>query len=168
MAHLLGGFVTSILLVVGLVIGGIAALVVGPAGLLVSIPFVLVGVGFWALAWMVLSGLTKGFWILRHRLARVSDDLKVSGQSRSSSHSPLRRLVHWFGAAITVTLSAVGIVIGGMGIAMTGTAVGLPAAIPFLLAGLAIWAFLAWMVSNSNNSLETPQRTLPPNASEKP
>lgn len=166
MAYVLGGFVTSILLVVGLVIGGIAALFVGPDGLLVSIPFVLVGAGFWALAWMISSGLTKGFWILRHWLVRVSDDLKESGQSRLSSNSPLRPLVHWFGATITVILSAFGIVIGGMGIAMAGTAIGLPAAIPFLLAGLVIWAFLAWMVSNRNNSLETPQRTLPPDASE--
>lgn len=167
-AHVVGGFVTLILLAVGLVIGVPIALFAGPAGLLIAIPFVLVGVGFWALAWVVSSGLTTGFRFLRHWLVRVSDNLNLSGQSSLSSQPPLRRLVHWFGATITVILSAVGIVIGGMGIAMAGTAIGLPAAIPFLLAGLVIWALLAWLVPRRNESLETPQRTLPPDDSENP
>lgn len=167
-AHVLGGLVTSILLVVGLVIGVPIALFVGPAGLLAAIPFVMIGMGFWALAWMVSSGLTTGFRLLRHWLVRVSDHLGISGQRPLSSQPPLRRLVHWFGATITVILSAIGIVVGGMGIAMAGTAIGLPAAIPFLLAGLVIWAVLAWLVPQRNESLETPQRTLPPDDSEHP
>lgn len=167
MAHVLGGFVTLILLAVGLVIGVPLALFTGPAGLLAAIPFVLIGAAVWGLAWMVSNGLTTGFQLIRHWLTRFSDDPKLSGQSSSSPQLPRGRDAHWFGVAITVVLLVVGLVIGGIGIAVGGTAIGIPAAIPLVLIGLAIWR-KAWTVSQRSDSLETPPRTLPPGDSENP
>lgn len=163
-AHFLGAIVTLILLAVGLAIAIPIFWLVGPKGLLVAIPFVLMGMAFWVLVWMVLKGLTTGFQFLRLWLVRVSDELKHP----SSPQPPRRRVVHWFGAALTVILLVVALVIGGMGIAMAGTAFGLPAAIPFVLIGLGIWGLLAWVASRRINSLETPRRTLPPGGSETP
>ena len=164
-AHVLGGFVTLILLAVGLVIGVPLALFAGPVGLLAAIPFVLIGVGVWGLAWMVSNGLTTGFQFLRHWVEHFSDDPKFSGQHPSSPQLPRRREAHWFGATVTVILCVVGLVVGSMGIAIGGTAFGLPVAIPLVLIGLAIWR-KAWMVSQRANSLETSRRALPPDSSE--
>lgn len=167
-AHVLGAIVTLILLAVALLIAIPIYWFVGPSGLLVAIPFVLLGVAFWVLVWMVSNGLVTGFQFLRHWLVRVSDGLKLSGQHASFRQHPRRRVVHWFGATVAVILAVVGLVFGGMGVAMAGTAFGLPAAIPFVLIGLGIWAVLAWVFSRGNDSLKTPRSTLPLDGSEKP
>lgn len=166
-AHVVGGFVTLILLAVGLVIGVPIALIAGPLGLLAVVPFVLVGAAVWGLAWIISNGLTTTFQLLRHWLGRFSGAPKLSGQRTSLPQLPRRREAHWFGAAITVVRLVVGLVIGGIGIAIGGTAIGLPAAIPLVLVGLAIWR-KAWTVSQRNESLETSQRTLPPDDRENP
>lgn len=166
-AHCFGAFVTLVLLAVGLVIGVPIAWFVGPASLLVVIPFVLIAMAFWVLAWMVSIALPAGFLAIRRCLARVNGELVASDEGPESAKRLRSPLAHLLGFTVTLILLVVGLAIGGIGIAVAGTAVGLPAAVPLVIVGLALWR-KAWLVANEYDLLNADRRTLPPVNSERP
>ena len=166
-AHCSGAFVTLVLLVVGLVIGVPIAWFIGPAGLLVVIPFVLIGLAFWGLARMVSGVLSAGLQALRCWLAGPDGNRMASGEEPASAKRLRSPLAHLLGFTVTLILLVVGLAIGGIGIAVAGTAVGLPAAVPLVIVGLALWR-KAWLVANEYDLLNADRRTLPPVDSERP
>ena len=147
--------------------GSPIALFAGPAGLLAALPLVLLGVAFWVLAWMVSNMVSAVFLALQRCLARLNGDLLASDEGRESAKRLRSPLAHLFGFTVTLILLVVGLAIGGIGIAVAGTAVGLPAAVPLVIVGLALWR-KAWLVANEYDLLNADRRTLPPVDSERP
>lgn len=147
--------------------GSPIALFAGPAGLLAALPLVLLGLAFWVLAWMVSNMLSAGFQALRCWLAGPDGDRMASGEEPAAAKRLRSSLAHLLGFTVTLILLVVGLAIGGIGIAVAGTAVGLPAAVPLVIVGLALWR-KAWLVANEYDLLNADRRTLPPVDSERP